>query len=1173
MTCGSCGTLNREGRKFCSGCGASLGLACTACGTANEPGERFCGECGTALAVPAAPSRPRAPEPAADRLPELRRVSVVFCDLVGYTALSEQRDAEDVRTVLSGYFDVARTVVGRYGGVLEKYIGDAVMAVWGAPAAHEDDAERATRAALDLVDGVAAYGETLGLPLRARAGVVTGRAASITNPLEGIVVGDRVNTAARVQSLAEPGTVLVDAGTHDVTAAAISYADAGVHSVKGKVEPLHLWRAERVVAGIRGDQRIDGLEAPMVGRTHELTVVKELFHACLEERRARLVALTGPPGAGKSRLFWEFEKYVDGVVADVLWHSGRCLAYGDGVAYWALAEMVRQRLGVAQDDPADVVREKLRAGMDRWVVDPEARAYVEPRVGVLLGFEDAAFSRSELFAGWRLLLEQLAEEAPVVLAFEDLQWADPGLLDFLEQLLDWSSGHAIFVLAVARSELFDARPGLLAGRRNATTVNVEPLPAAAVGALLDHLVPGLPDRVRQLVVRHADGMPLYVVETIRGLIDRGLVEAREGDYTLVGEVDELQVPASLTALLGARLDSLPPDGRTLVRDLCVFGGSFPRSAVDGVTDLPPDAVEAALADLVRRDVLAVRRDRLSPDRGHYAFVQALFRTVAYEGLSKRERKVRHVRAAAHLRTAFADSPEEVVEVVARHYRDAWSAAPDDPDAADLRALAAEAFGSAGDRARSVGAPRTAEQAYLEAAALTPDEPAAAGWLTLAADMALLAGRYAAAVELYDEVAERHRRAGRDGALRDLVLPCSRALGFAGRPDEAERRLREAVATAGEDDPVSAPWVRALGTVAWLRGDSAAAQRYSDRALALAAAAGDPRALALAAGTRADALVGANRLDEALLLYRWSLDLLGPDGDGLQRMRLLINLGGVMADGDLPGSRAPLEGAVELGRRLGDIGYTLAVANLAVLDLFVGDWDAAEQRLLATLAELPVEDADGGVTRYALVLVRAHQGHTDEATQLLGTLGAWAGSPDVQLRTIHDQASGQVAAVEGDDETALARCAAGVRAAIPEMGFRVMPVRFGWPLALEAALELGRLDEARELFALVADAPSGFVPPFLQAQVSRYRARLAAAEGRREGVERDLREAVEALDRLGYPYWAALARADLADALDSEGRPEEAAAERDAAVATLGGLGAGPALRRLGVTPPGGLVRT
>jgi class 3 adenylate cyclase/tetratricopeptide (TPR) repeat protein len=1160
MTCDACGTANREGRKYCAGCGAALAAGCPACGELNEPGERFCGECGSPLrSGPAVEAgRPEGPPE-----PEVRRVSVLFCDLVGYTALSEQRDAEDVRAVLSGYFDLARTVVGRYGGAIEKYIGDAVVAVWGVPAAHEDDAERAVRAALDLVDAVPAYGEELDLQLRARAGVVTGRAASLTNPLEGIVVGDRVNTASRVQSTAEPGTVLVDERTHEVTAAGIGYADAGVHTVKGKAEPLRLWRAERVVAGVRGGRRIDELEAPLVGRGRELSVIKELFHACAEERRARLVALTGQAGVGKSRLLWEFEKHLDGLAFGILWHSGRSLAYGDGVAYWALGEMVRQRLGIAQDDPVDAVRAKLRSGLERWVLDPATRQYVEPRLGVLLGSEETELPRQELFAGWRLFVEQLADEAPVVLAFEDMQWADAGLLDFVEQLLDWSTAHPIFVVVAARPELFDARPSLLSGRRNATAVGVDPLSDAQVAELLDDLVPELPPRVRELVTEHAAGTPLYVLETIRSLLDRGLVVDRDGTRTLVGEVDALQVPASLSALLGARLDALPAEERGLVRDLSVFGGSIPRTAVEAMSDLPAEAVDRALAGLVHRDVLTVRRDPLSPERGHYTFAQSLLRTVAYDSLSKRERKARHLRAAAHLRATFPDDGEEVVEVLAAHYREAWRAVPDDADAGSVRQQAAETYGRAGDRARAVGAPTAAERAYRTAAELTADEEAGARWLAAAAGVAFLAGRPAEALELYERAAAEHLAAGRAGAARALVAPAAEVLIMLRRLDEAEKRLTAAVDEADPDDPGVADCVLGLGRVAWIGGDAATALAHSDRALALAAASGDRAMLGRAAAQRADALAFRGRLEESLISYRWALELLGPDGDGRQRLRTLSNMGTLLLCSDRPGSRAALEEAAELGRRLGDVALGLPVFNLGVLELLGGRWGEAERLLSAAVEELPDGIFESDAVDPGLVLTWALRGDVDRAADQFAGLSDWSSAADVQSRSIAHTAQGFVALAEGDLEAALEFCGLAAREAAPALGLLMDAVRWGWPVGVDAALRLGRLDEAASLFALVAERPPGHVPPFLHAQLSRFRARLAAARGERDGVEDDLRAAVAGLDRLDYPYWRALAQADLAEWLRAEGRAEEAAALLDEAVSTLVGLGARPALRLLG----------
>ena len=283
-----------------------------------------------------------------------RRVcSVLFCDVVGFTPLSESRDPEAVRELLSRYFEVARTVIGRYGGVVEKFIGDAVMAVWGTPVATEGDAERTVRAALDLVAAVGELGAEAGAPgLAARAGVVTGEVAVTLGAVaEGMVAGDAVNTAARVQSAAEPGSVLVDAATQRLAGGAIGFADAGSHRLKGKAEPQALWRAARVLAGIGGAQRIDGLEAPLTGRDAELRTVRELFHAAAERKMPRLVLVSGPAGVGKSRLGWEFEKYIDGLARDVWWHRGRCLSYGEGVAFWALAEIVRQRMGIAEEDP------------------------------------------------------------------------------------------------------------------------------------------------------------------------------------------------------------------------------------------------------------------------------------------------------------------------------------------------------------------------------------------------------------------------------------------------------------------------------------------------------------------------------------------------------------------------------------------------------------------------------------------------------------------------------------------------------------------------------------------------------------------------------------------------------------------------------------------------------
>ncbi|HET7428788.1 MAG TPA: adenylate/guanylate cyclase domain-containing protein, partial [Gaiellales bacterium] len=327
MLCAACGTDNRADRRFCRECGAALSIGCPSCGAQNDPGDRFCGSCGAALTGAEAPAAPARREGA-----ERRMTSILFADIVGFTPLAEQRDPEEVRELLDRYFTAARQVVQRHAGTLEKFIGDAVVAVWGTPVAKEDDAERAVRTALELVAAVRALGADEGVDLAVRAAVTTGQAAvTLGAEGQGMVAGDVVNTTARIQAAAEPGTVLVDEATRRATEASIAFQAAGTKELKGKAEPVAVWRAMRVTSAMRGSGRSGGLEPPFVGRERELSMLKQLLHATAEDERAHLVVLSGIGGIGKSRLAWEFEKYVDGLVDVFLWHRGRCLSYGDGV--------------------------------------------------------------------------------------------------------------------------------------------------------------------------------------------------------------------------------------------------------------------------------------------------------------------------------------------------------------------------------------------------------------------------------------------------------------------------------------------------------------------------------------------------------------------------------------------------------------------------------------------------------------------------------------------------------------------------------------------------------------------------------------------------------------------------------------------------------------------------
>jgi class 3 adenylate cyclase len=497
MLCPACLGDTPDGKRFCANCGAALAAVCPTCGAPLLAGKSFCADCGTPVSPPRQQAEPgvggsfagRSGPGGHDTAPvaERRICSVLFVDLVGFTPLAEKRDPEQIRELLSLYFDRAQTIIGHYGGTVEKFIGDAVMAVWGAPIANEDDAERAVRAALEVVASVGDLGRASGLPeLTARGGVVTGEVAvTIGRVSEGMVLGDTVNSASRVQSVANPGTVLVDESTWRGASDAIAFTEVGDLTLKGKQEPVRAWQALRVVAQRKGVGRAERLEPPFVGRDEELRQIKELLHATVRERRARLVSVTGVPGIGKSRLAWEFLKYVDGLADNVHWHEGRSPAYGEGITFWALSEMVRMRAGITEADETAAARAKLAASVERFVPDPEERRWIQPRLGHLLGLADAPTGeREELFSAWRTFFERIADVGPTVMVFEDLQWSDPGLIDFIESILEWSRAHPILVVTLARPELADRRPTWGAGQRSFTSLHLDPLSDEAMRDLL-----------------------------------------------------------------------------------------------------------------------------------------------------------------------------------------------------------------------------------------------------------------------------------------------------------------------------------------------------------------------------------------------------------------------------------------------------------------------------------------------------------------------------------------------------------------------------------------------------------------------------------------------------------------------------------------------------------------
>src|SRR5262245_28046211 len=428
--------------------------------------------------------------------------------------------------------------------------------------------------------------------------------------------------------------------------------------------------------------------------------------------------------------------------------------------------MVRMRCRIAEEADPESGLQKLRSTLDEHLLDPEERRYVEPRLAHLLGFvEHQARDRQDLFAAWRIFFERLAETYPTVLAFEDLQWADASLLDFVEYLLDWSRSHALFVITGARPELLERRPTWGAGQRSFTSLYLEPLSERAMEELLGGLVPGLPEGLRGQILARAEGVPLYAVETVRMLLDRGLLVQEGAAYALAGEVEALDVPETLHALIAARLDGLGPAERRLLQDASVLGKTFTRDAVAALTASDMD-VETLLNGLVRKEVLGLQADPRSPEHGQYGFLQELVRHVAYETLSKRERRTRHLAAAEYLASAYAGDEDEIVEVVASHYLDAYETAPDADDAAEIKAKARETLVRAGDRAASLAAAAEARR-YFEQAVDLVDEPGQrAELLARAGEMAALAADPDAARRLLEEsIAEYEGQADTHAAAR------------------------------------------------------------------------------------------------------------------------------------------------------------------------------------------------------------------------------------------------------------------------------------------------------------------------------------------------------------------------------------------------------------------------
>jgi class 3 adenylate cyclase len=643
---------------------------CGRCGEDNPERARFCLACAAPLAAPAVAGRE-----------ERKRVSVLFCDLVGFTSRAEQLDVEDVRGLLTPYYERLRRELERHGGTVEKFIGDAVMALFGAPVAHEDDPERAVRAALAIGAAIAEFNEAdPALDLHVRVGVTTGEAlvALGARPVEGegMASGDVVNTAARLQAAAPVDGILVDEATRWATSLQIAYWPAEPVAAKGKAELVPVWLALSPLAnlGVEVDQ---ASRAALVGRERELALLEAALARVRGEQSVQLVTLVGVPGIGKSRLVWELLQTVEAEPGLVTWRQGRCLPYGEGVALWALGEVVKAQAGILDTDPAGAAQAKLERTVQDLIADPAEGAWVighlRPLVGLPGPTPDAGDRQEEAFAAWRRFLEGLAEQGPAVLVVEDLHWADDLLLDFLDHLVDWAAEVPLLLVATARPELLARRPAWGGGKPNSAIVSLAPLneqdTARLVADLLQQAL--LPAEVQESLLVRAGGNPLYAEEYVRMLADRGFLRKVAGTWRLE-QRDELPLPETVQGIIAARLDALGPDDKALLQDAAVLGKVAWLGALAALSAGDPATLEARLHTLERRELL--RRERRSQVAGErqYAFRHVLIRDVAYGQLPRASRAGKHRRAAEWLEALSEDRAEDRAELLAHH----WMAALD-----------------------------------------------------------------------------------------------------------------------------------------------------------------------------------------------------------------------------------------------------------------------------------------------------------------------------------------------------------------------------------------------------------------------------------------------------------------------------------------------------------------
>jgi class 3 adenylate cyclase/tetratricopeptide (TPR) repeat protein len=1050
-------------------------VTCPACGHENLDSSRFCGMCGASLVPAAAPPRE-----------ERKVVTILFTDLVGSTARAEGLDPEDVSATLSAYYAQLRAELERFGGTVEKFIGDAVMAVFGAPVAHEDDAERAVRAALAIRDSI-------GEELQIRTAVNTGEAlvALGAKPGEGdaMVAGDVVNTAARLQGAAPVNGILVGEGTYRATRHVIDYREAEPVEAKGKAEPVKVWEAVGARARFGSDVE-QKLRTPLVGRERERSLLADAFEHARREQSVQLVTLVGVPGIGKSRLVAELFQITDADEEIISWRQGRSLPYGERATFWALGEIVKAHAGILESDDTATAEEKLVAMVEPLGEGEQEREWLARHLRPLLGLETAGpADRDEAFAAWRRLLEAAAELRPLILVFEDLHWADDGLLDFVDHLADWATTVPLLIVTTARPELLDRRPGWGGGKRNALTLSIGALSNDETAQLLQRLLDRavLDADAQQAVLQRAEGNPLYAEEYARMLAEH--------------DGGDLPLPETVQGLIAARIDGLTPAEKSLLQDAAVIGKVFWPGAL-------AESDDQVLHALERKEF--IRRDRRSAIAGEtqYAFLHALVRDVGYGQIPRSERAEKHRRAAEWLASLAGDRAEDHAEMLASHYREALTLSEAAGlDVTALREPARRTFADAGQRALSLGASATAYGLAQEALALTD-----------AGDEELPALQLLAAY------------GGRDLAEADVTGLLAEAVdGFLAQGDTGR---------AAETSQVLA---RSL----FHRGDVSRADDASRRAIELARSAPMSIATARAIAGHARHVVVAHAANtEGTDLAREALDFADETGEDLLAMHALNTIGMARVHSGDEAGLEDLAAATERGRDAGAIfELTTTLNNFGNTLATVGRLDESDARL----AEARELNERYGITAGIAWLEGERVYQHDRRGDLEGTIAAanrflaqpYAGEsyqqrPVLVCRARALLARGQIAEAVADAEEALAGALetstdAQTQAWILNVGARCLRAARRTheagellqgaldaaydPLVYDLALELAELDRGKEFLAQMGNHAGLW-----------HEAHRAAASG-------ELAHASEIYGQIGARFpeaWAALLAAERGD---------------------------------------------